>query len=49
MLIDDFFDDVWSQTDAEKCKIYDYSDYTSIPDQAEEESQAGLDSTVDKA
>lgn len=49
ILIDDFFDEVWSKTNTDKCKIYDYSDYTAIPDQAEEESQAGLDSTVDKA
>lgn len=49
ILIDDFFDEVWSKTNTDKCKIYDYSDYTTIPDQAEEESQAGLDSTVDKA
>ena len=42
MLIDDFFDDVWSQTDADKCKIYDYSDY------AAKELQVGLDSAVDK-
>ena len=26
MLIDDFFDDVWSQNDADKCKIYDYDE-----------------------
>ena len=49
ILIDDFFDEVWSKTNTDKCKIYDYSDYTAIPDQAVEESQAGLDSTVDKA
>ena len=48
ILIDDFFDEEWSQTDTDKCKIYDYSDYAAIPDQAEKESQAGLDSTVDK-
>lgn len=48
MLIDTFFDEVWSQTNTDKCKIYDYSDYAAIPDQAEKESQAGLDSAVDK-
>ena len=48
ILIDDFFDEVWSKTNTDKCKIYDYSDYTAIPDQAEEESQAGLGSAVDK-
>ena len=48
ILIDDFFDEVWSKTNTDKCKIYDYSDYTAIPDQAEKESQAGLDSAVDK-
>lgn len=48
MLIDTFFDEVWSQTNSDKCKIYDYSDYAAIPDQAEKESQAGLDSAVDK-
>ena len=48
MLIDDFFDDVWSQTDADKCKIYDYSDYAAIPAQDAKELQVGLDSAVDK-
>lgn len=48
MLIDTFFDEVWSQTNTDKCKIYDYSDYAAIPDQAEKESQAGLGSAVDK-
>ena len=46
--IDDFFDDVWSQTDADKCKIYDYSDYAAIPAQDAKELQVGLDSAVDK-
>lgn len=48
MLIDDFFGDVWSQTDADKCKIYDYSDYAAIPAQDAKELQVGLDSAVDK-
>ena len=43
-----FFDDVWSQTDADKCKIYDYSDYAAIPAQDAKELQVGLDSAVDK-
>lgn len=37
ILIDDFFDEVWSKTNTDKCKIYDYSDYTTISDQDEEE------------
>lgn len=49
MLIDGFFDEEWRQTDTDKCKIYDYSDYVAIQDQGEKESQAGLDSAVDKA
>lgn len=49
ILIDGFFDEVWCKTSADRCKIYDYSDYTAILDQSKEESQAGLDSTVDKA
>ena len=49
ILIDGFFDEEWSQTDTDKCKIYDYSDYVAIQDQGEKESQAGLDSAVDKA
>ena len=49
MLIDDFFDEEWSQTDTDKCKIYDYSDYAAIPHQAKKEPQAGLDSVGDKA
>lgn len=48
MLIDTFFDEVWRQTNTDKCKIYDYSDYAAIPDQAEKETQADLDSAVDK-
>ena len=28
MLIDNFFDEVWKQTNTDKCKIYEYSDYT---------------------
>ena len=43
-----FFEDVWSQTDADKCKIYDYSDYAAIPAQDAKELQVGLDSAVDK-
>lgn len=49
ILIDDFFDEEWNQTDTDKCKIYDYSDYAAIPDQDENEPQVGLDSTADKA
>lgn len=49
ILIDGFFDEEWRQTDTDKCKIYDYSDYVAIQDQGEKESQAGLDSAVDKA
>ena len=49
ILIDDFFNEEWSQTDTDKCKIYDYSDYAAMPDHAEKESQAGLDSAVEKA
>ncbi len=40
MLIDNFFDEVWSQTNTDKCKIYDYSDYAVISDQDEKESQS---------
>lgn len=32
-LIDNFFDEVWMQTDSDKCKIYDYLDYAAKPDQ----------------
>lgn len=48
MLIDDFFDEEWSQTDTDKCKIYDYSDYAAVQAQDAEEPQVGLDSAVDK-
>lgn len=48
MLIDDFFDEEWSQTDTDKCKIYDYSDYAAVQAQDAEEPQVGLHSAVDK-
>lgn len=48
ILIDTFFDEVWSQTDTDKCKIYDYSDYAAVQAQDAEEPQVGLDSAVDK-
>ena len=48
ILIDDFFDEVWSKTNTDKCKIYDYSDYAAIPAQDAKELQVGLDSAVDK-
>lgn len=48
ILIDTFFNEVWSQTDTDKCKIYDYSDYAAVQAQDAEEPQVSLDSAVDK-
>ena len=39
-LIDNFFDEVWMQTDSDKCKIYDYLDYAAKPDQEAKELPA---------
>ena len=45
ILIDDFFDEEWSQTDTNICKIYDYSDYAA---QCEKEPQASLERGTDE-
>lgn len=42
-LIDNFFDEEWMQTDSDKCKIYDYLDYTAKPDQEAKELPADGD------
>lgn len=34
ILIDNFFNEVWSQTNTDKCKIYDYSNYAIIDPEA---------------
>lgn len=48
MLIDNFFDEVWSQTNINKCKIYDYLDYTAISNCDANESKTDFDRNADK-
>ncbi len=48
ILIDNFFDEEWSKTDTDKCKIYEYSNYAAVPVQDAKEPQVGFDSAVVK-
>lgn len=48
MLIDNFFDEVWSQTNINKCKIYDYLDYAAISNCDANESKTDFDRNADK-
>ena len=48
ILIDNFFDEEWSKTDTNKCKIYEYSNYAAVPVQDAKEPQVGFDSAAVK-